>query len=227
MWRELPHFAHPVAIIAAGCFLLYSNFSQAGQIRRLELSEDHPGTVVLALGRSTAISFGSRPEKVVPGSPQAVQINFLGSDLTVTPVSRKPGNLLVYTKSGRFVILFRIGSDAEYDDVVKVGAYTVGRPVHLLTDSFRAVSFRVQTKAKGAGNPPQVPTSVTLLVTSSDQEASGSDLMDIFGAGGPYRCQGCVLKLNGDSPRLSCVKPISEIRCESRSAVLIVKRVSS
>ena len=100
----------------------------AGQVRRLELTEDHPATVVLALGRSTAISFLSRPEKVVPGSPQAIQINFLGSDLTITPVSRKPGNLLVYTKSGRYVILFVIGTESHYDDVVKVGALSRARP---------------------------------------------------------------------------------------------------
>lgn len=154
--------AIPAAIIVAGIFLLYNSFSSAGQIRRLELSEDHPGTVVLALGRTTAISFASRPEKVVPGSPQALQINFLGSDLTVTPVSRKPGNLLVYTKSGRYVILFRIGSDSDYDDVVKIGALGRGRPVHLLTDSFRPVAFHVEAKAKVTGKPLAVADAVTL-----------------------------------------------------------------
>ena len=218
----------PAAITAAGIFLLYSSFIQAGQIRRLELSEDHPGTVVLALGRSTAISFTSRPEKVVPGSPQAVQINFLGSDLTVTPVSRKPGNVLIYTKSGRYVILFRIGSDVNYDDVVKVAPVGRGRPIQLLSDSFHAVEFHVEATptGKGGGKLPKVPDSVTVLLASHELEIVGPDLKDLLGIAGPYRCKGCVIRDQNDSARLSCTQPITEIRCESKTVALTFKRVN-
>lgn len=125
------------------------------------------------------------------------------------------------------MILFRIGSDADYDDVVRIGAQGAGRPVRLLTDSFRAVTFRVEAKTKGAGKKSAIPESITLLMASNDQEATGSDLMDVFTEGSSYHCQSCVLRLTQDPPKLSCVKPISEIRCESKSIVLTLKRVPS
>jgi hypothetical protein len=225
----------PLAITAFGCLLLYAAFSgactRAGQIRRLELSEDHPGTVVLALGRSTAISFTARPEKVVPGSPQAIQINFLGSDLTVTPVSRNPGNLLVYTKTGRYVILFRVGNENSYDDVVKVSPVGKGRPIQLLTDSFRTVGFHVESSEKSGemrgAKRKAVSEQIAVLMASNELEISSPDLKDLLSPIGAFRCKGCVLRGDSDTARISCIKPMSEIHCESKTIIITLKRVSS
>jgi hypothetical protein len=221
----------PLAIAAFGCLLLYTAFAgawaRAGQIRRLELSEDHPGTVVLALGRSTAISFTARPEKVVPGSPQAIQINFLGSDLTVTPVSRNPGNLLVYTKTGRYVILFRVGNESNYDDVVKVSPMGKGRPIQLLTDSFRTVGFHVESAERRGAKYTNVPEQIAVLMASNELEISSPDLKDLLSPVGAFRCKGCVLRGESDTARISCIKPISEIHCESKTIIITLKRVSS
>ena len=205
----------------------------AGQVRRIELTEDHPATVYLALGRSTAISFQSRPEKVVPGSPQAIQINFLGSDLTVTPVNRKPGNLLVYTKSGRFVILFTMGGDRHYDDVVKVGVMGKGRPIRLLTDSFLLAPFKVIAKSRPSGGVIKVLEELTLRITANEQEISGSDLDDLLSnpsikitslPSTPFHCLGCVAHFEPSGERITCIKPIIKIHCESKSASFDLER---
>jgi hypothetical protein len=200
--------------------------SHAGQIRKLQLTEDRPATVILALGRSTAISFLSRPEKVVPGSPQAIQINFLGSDLTVTPVGRKPGNLLVYTKSGRYVILFSIGTDAHYDDVVRIGTHGQVRPIRLLTDSYHLASLKVSVLPREAG--PLLPKEITVQLTTNEREISGSDLDALLSnpvltggsgvSGGKItlHCSGCLIHTRNGSARMSCVKPIEIIHCESK-----------
>lgn len=207
--------------------------SVAGQVRKLDLSEEHPATVILALGRSTAISFLSRPEKVVPGSPQAIQINFVGSDLTVTPVSHRPGNLLVYTKSGRYVILFAMGSDTHYDDVVRVGALGRGRPLRLLTDSFTLSSLRVAARSRGGGPVSGVPSEITVQLLTNEREVSGPDLGELLnlpgiagpsGARTPVRCAGCLVRGAPDQARISCMKPIGKIHCESRAVTLDLER---
>lgn len=205
-------------------------------MRRIDLSEDHPATVVLALGRSTAISFLSRPEKVVPGSPQAIQINFVGSDLTVTPVSRKPGNLLVYTKSGRYVILFSIGNDTRYDDVVRVGALGKGRPLRLLTDSFSLAGFRVFARSRSGRALDGAPTEITLKLTTNGREISGSDLgvllsdPAISGNGRSVnvpQCGGCIVRVEPAAlARITCLKPIEKLHCGSKSATVDLERVA-
>ncbi len=181
----------------------------------------------MALGRSTAISFTSRPEKVVPGSPQAIQINFLGTDLTVTPVTRNPGNLLVYTKSGRYVILFRIGNESNYDDVVRISAGERGRPVRLLSDSFQTIGLHIEEKPKIGSTPAGKNNDVTVLLASSGLDVMGPDLNDLFATSEPFRCKGCMVRMESDSVRLSCIKPITEIHCESSTVIVTIKRVPS
>lgn len=211
--------------------------SQAGQVRRIELSEDRPATVILALGRSTAISFLSRPEKVVPGSPQAIQINFVGSDLTVTPVSRRPGNLLVYSKSGRYVILFATGSDTHYDDVVRIGTVGRGRPLRLLTDSFHLASFKVTAISKDGKLIDCVPNEIVAQLVTHEREMSGPDLDDLLdiingasacvstgGSKSPLRCTGCMVRTASGSARISCLKPIETLHCESKAVSVELER---
>ena len=136
--RKLLIAFYPVAIlgIALG-ILLHSKESQAGSIRRIEVSSSKSGTVRLALGRTTVISFLSRPEKVVPGSPQTLEINFLVKDITIRPLSGHPGNLIIYTKSGRFVILLQMGNETSYDDVVEVVPVMSKHGVNLLRDTYK------------------------------------------------------------------------------------------
>ncbi len=136
---------HGVAIVGASLALVLLQLAiaprsaQAGQIRKLYLTEQKPGAITLAFGQSTVLSFFSKPERVVPGSPHKLQIDFLGRDITVTPLASSPGNLIVYTKSGRFVLLLKIGTASSYDDVVQIepGRPRMNaRPLRLLKDTF-------------------------------------------------------------------------------------------
>ncbi len=134
--KKFLHILYPVLIFSIIPILYFLKESHAGSIRKIEVSQVRSGVVRLAVGRTTVISFLSRPEKVVPGSPQALEVNFLGKDITVRPLSTRPGNLIVYTKSGRFVVLLQMGSDSNYDDVVEVVPVMSKHGVNLLKDTY-------------------------------------------------------------------------------------------
>lgn len=206
--------------------LLALGAAEAGQVRKLELSEDRPATVVLARGRTTAISFLSRPEKVVPGAPHAVQINFLGSDLTVTPVGSSPGNLLVYTRSGRYVILFRIGGDSLYDDVVKVSVGSSGKPIRLRTDAYSVVTYSASAQAYVEGRILGSNREIAVRESDAGREIAGPELEDLLIGGGPFRCKGCIVQTRMGGLRVSCARAIQEVRCTSKKGRLTLRRES-
>jgi hypothetical protein len=152
---------YPVLIVLCILAILATHKAHAGHVRQLELGPDKPGVVNLAFGRTTAISFSVRPEKVVPGSPQAIEVTFLGKDITIRPLTSKPGNILVYTKSSRYVILLQLGSESKYDDVVKVAPSFSKVPLKLLEDSYRIVNFDLILKSKaGTSKPEQIPVKI-------------------------------------------------------------------
>ena len=134
--KKILFLIYPVLIFLIAQILYFTKISHAGNIRKIEISQIKSGAVRLAIGRTTAISFLSRPEKVVPGSPQALEVNFLGKDIAIRPLSTRPGNLIVYTKSGRFVILLQMGNDSNYDDVVEVVSVMSKRGINLLRDTY-------------------------------------------------------------------------------------------
>lgn len=195
--------------------------ARAGHVRQLEITPDVPGVVHLAFGRTTAISFSVRPEKVVPGSPQAIEVNFLGKDITVRPLSSKAGNLLVYTKTSRFVLLFQVGGESQYDDVVKVAPAFSKRPLKLLQDAFRIVTLRIAPEKKDSeAKPIEVPA----MFRSDDKEVHGSELKDALQ---PYLhlvCRGCVIRRDQDELRLTCSAAIETLHCTSAGLKLLIQR---
>lgn len=215
-WRKIASTAYPVLIVV-GVVVLMMREVHAGHVRQLEISPDQPGVVHLAFGRTTAISFSVRPEKVVPGSPQAIEVNFLGKDITVRPLNSKAGNLLVYTKNSRFVILFQVGSEAQYDDVVKVAPSFSKAPLRLLEDSFRIMSIQMVI---GDSKPVEVPVSIR----SDERTIEGSELKDALQPYPHLVCTGCLLKRDADSMRLICQKAIHGIHCHSGGVKITLER---
>lgn len=128
---------YPALILSAMLILSVTKPSHAGVIRKIEVTPEKSGVARLALKRATILSFTSRPEKVVPGSPESLEINFLGKDLTIRPLSTRPGNLVVYTKSGRYVILLQMTGEQSYDDVVEVNSVSSKRRVNLQHDTYK------------------------------------------------------------------------------------------
>ena len=126
-----------IGVLMTGGFFTLKRSLEAGVIRKIQVSPTKPGIVKLCLLRQTAISFLSRPEKVVPGNPSALEINFIGKDVILRPLSTHPGNLIIYSKSERNVILLQMGNESNYDDVVEVGAVTTSKKINLLKDTYK------------------------------------------------------------------------------------------
>ena len=190
--------------------------AKAGIIRRTELSPDRPLVVRLAQGRSTAISFGTRPEKVVPGNPQALEINFLGRDLTLRPLGGKPGNLIIYTKSNRYVILLQMVSDTSYDDAVSVNSFpSYGHPVRLGDDTFLIEEISIQEVAS------KKQTSLSAFVRREGKVLDSDSLPD------DLRCKGCILKKQNNSTQLLCGHSIQVLECRQNAVPVQLKRIVS
>ena len=139
-WKDYLYFFYITAMIVMSIILLFNHVNtdaDAGIIRKILVSPDKPGIVRLALKRNTTISFLSRPEKVVPGAPQATEINFIGKDLNIRPLQGNLGNLTVYTKSERLVLLLQMGNESNYDDVVTIIPSFSSRGYNLSKDTYK------------------------------------------------------------------------------------------
>ena len=222
-WRKIAYLIYPFLIgfiLPAVIYMFDRGEAKAGSIRKAELSPEHPLVVRLALGRSTAISFSSKPEKVVPGSPEALEINFLGKDLTLRPLGSRPGNLIVYTKNSRYVILLQIASESSYDDAITVntGANS-NRPIRLVEDTFRIGEIKVvnlQTKKE---------STFTAFIKQNGKTLES----DSFPPG--LHCTGCILKnqkpVDGRLNQLLCSRSIQKIECKSDGTSLRFERNAS
>lgn len=215
-WNQIARILYPIAIVVILAVLLVMAMrtdlpAQAGSIRIAELSPDHPLIVRLAQGHTTAISFAVRPEKVVPGNPQALEINFLARDLTLRPLAPHPGNLIVYTKSSRYVILLQMGSDSNYDDVITVRSIVShARAMRLSEDSFHIEEF-VVTVGKQESR-------VNAELLESGKQAAFQDLPV------GLRCKGCVIKDSSGVANVACQTEIRKLDCKSgKDPVKIVR----
>lgn len=217
-WKEFARVLYPLLIATLLTVLLFlssrsDSLVYAGVIRTVDLSPDRPLVVRLAQGHTTAISFAVRPEKVVPGNPQAIEINFLGRDLTVRPLAPHPGNLIVYTKSGRYVILLQISSESSYDDVVSVRSLSPGsRPVRLENDSFTIEEFILISG--------QSKVHVSAQIKSSRKVGTFQDLPK------GLRCKSCVLKEAAALTEVTCSAEIVKLNCNVGKQAFQLERAS-
>ena len=212
---KIARVLYPVVVVSIAITLCYQ--AHAGRIRKMPLSQEEPGIVRLALGHSTAISFPVKPEKLVLGSPTKVQVDFLGKDITVSPLAKNPGNLLVYTRGARYVILFQLGSDTAYDDVVEIspGSSRGVRPLRLQTDSYHVENFKI-TGVPRKWDDKALERKTVGSLTLGDKQLEGDELFDALKDIKPLRCSSCAVKRTASLLSITCVKPIdSEIRCES------------
>jgi hypothetical protein len=202
--------AMPLYPFAVFCVLLYffTLNSQAGTIRRADITEDRPTIVRLAKGRRTAIQFWDKPERVIPGSPGKVQIDFLGNDITVSPLANDPGNLLVYARGSRFVILFQMTSESTYDDVVKLapGRSTSVQAIRLDQDTYHIAPFDITSKQQGK----KTVSTAQALVKDGGKTAVFDDLGVSLPAQA-LKCGQCVYSRKDST--LVCQKPIEKVDC--------------
>lgn len=198
---------YPVAIFLVLLYCLTSP-SQGGAIRKAEATQDHPTIVRLAKGRRTAIHFWEKPEKVIAGSPGKVQIDFLGNDVTISPLANDPGNLLVYARGTRFVILFQMTSEAAYDDVVQLvpGRSKEIRAIRLDQDTYHLATFKLVRQQSGTKTEAQIQ----VLLKDAGKVAVIEDLGDLSNVRG-IKCGRCVY--SREDTTLVCSTPIEKVEC--------------
>ena len=220
--RKVAAVLYPLVVITGAILLFPVMNSLAGSIRNLPITQFQPGKVFLALGHSTAISFPSKPERLVLGAPNRVAVDFLGNDVTVTPLAQNPGNLIVYTKSGRYVLLFELGSAAKYDDVVNIRYGAVAQPLKLMDDSFHAVKFQIEFKAKKKSEKNS-SIDTTGILSGSERRLDGDDFAAALKSIKQLRCQGCTISTR-DGFQLYCIKPVTELKCDAALYSIKIKR---
>lgn len=224
--KKFAFWIYPAVILSVLIFF-GTRPAHAGRVRKMILTEERPGIVHLALGRTTAISFLSKPEKLVLGSPEKVHVDFLNRDITVSPLAKNPGNLLVYTKSARYVILFDLGSSSNYDDVVEIRPG--GRPrftIQLLDDTVREETLQI-TLIPSSKRSSTRQLNVPVLVTMSELRIGSTELYDALESINGLHCVGCSSRRSDNNLQLYCGKPIQEVQCSGAGYSKITLKRSS
>jgi hypothetical protein len=212
---------YPVAVFLILIYFLTSP-AQSGAIRRAQATEDQPTIVRLAKGRRTAIHFWEKPERVIAGSPGKVQIDFLGNDIAVSPLGTDPGNLLVYARGLRFVILFQMASEGSYDDVVLLtpGRSKATQAIHLDEDTYHIGSFKLTRRKLGE----KTETITQVLLKNHGKSAVVEELGSLDGIKN-LKCGNCLYSRADRT--LVCPTPIEKVDCHSSDGFkLSIARVS-
>ncbi len=219
-WKRMAYLIYPflIGFLLPIIFFVTSGHdyeAKAGIIRHAELSSERPLKVNLAIGRTTVISFATHPEKVVPGNPQAIEINFLNHDLTIRPLASRPGNLIVYTKNNRYVILLQVVSETSYDDAVSVNTFSSNnRSLRLTHDTFVIEQVKLHNLVR------KTKTSITAMISHQERYLQSDSLPP------DLKCKGCFLRKHPIGSELVCSNPISILECQMNGSQYTLKRNS-
>jgi hypothetical protein len=95
--------------------------AKKNEIREIFTNDKEMKTINLSLGRSTILSFTDKPVKVVAGNSNYVNIEYVGTDLTLQPLAKVDTNLFVYTQNKtKYGFHLKVGGLEKYDDMVYV-----------------------------------------------------------------------------------------------------------
>jgi len=112
--------------IKSGLFIFFVILSSVANAQRKEVREVYANdremkTIHLTLGRSTILSFGDKPVKVVSGNSNYFNVEYIGNDLTLQPLANVDTNFFVYTQNKmKYGFHLKVGSSGLYDDMVYV-----------------------------------------------------------------------------------------------------------
>jgi len=116
--------------------------AQRKEVREVYANDREMKTIHLTLGRSTILSFGDKPVKVVSGNSNYFNVEYIGNDLTLQPLANVETNLFVYTQNKmKYGFHLKVGSSAQYDDIVYV--------------RWKLPSFLEKNATKGSSNKVQ------------------------------------------------------------------------
>lgn len=101
--------------------IFFSFDGLCGNIRSIRANQSTMEPLRLSLGQSTVLRFQDKPKKVIVGNQNYFNIEFLGNDLAIQPLSKVETNLFVYCDYGRvYGFLLKIGHPKNYDDIVNI-----------------------------------------------------------------------------------------------------------
>ena len=225
--RKCAYFLYPFSIAFIVAFSWTIKSAHAGTIRRMVLSRDHSNLITLAPTRSTAISFLSKPEKAVPAPGANLQVDFLGRDVIVAPLGRTLGNLIIYTKSERYVLNFKMGTDAHYDDVVETSfGSSLKRPIQLSEDTYNTEMVVLEAHEKSGRSRLILFQEVPVSIGKQNKRIESEELFDALEEFTSIHCEGCTVQKESPSLRIQCIQPINTLACTSKGSTLRIRRVS-
>ena len=99
----------------------FESIAKKNEIREIFTNDKEMKTINLCLGRSTILSFTDKPVKVVAGNSNYINIEYVGTDLTLQPLAKVDTNLFVYTQNkSKYGFHLKVGGLDKYDDMVYV-----------------------------------------------------------------------------------------------------------
>ena len=103
-------------------FLCFAAFFAAlsGSIKEARIDDNKMQPVTLRMGKSTILRFEDKPQKVVVGNQNYLNIEYIANDVTIQPLGRVTTNLFVYTKKRVFGFILTVSVSGDYDDLIKV-----------------------------------------------------------------------------------------------------------
>ena len=104
-------------IFLLGFFISFDGFSK---VRTLHTNDQRMELVKLKMGKSTLLSFPTRPKKIVVGNPDFFEVEFVNTELTIRPKGIAKTNMFVYTKRRIYGLLIEVVSGEGYDDLIHV-----------------------------------------------------------------------------------------------------------
>ena len=107
-----------IKFVLVGIFIL--SFDGLSKVRTVYTNDQRMEIVSLKIGKSTLLSFSSKPKKAIVGNPDLLEMEFTGNELTIRPKGMVETNLFIYTKERIFGFLIRVVLVGEYDDFVHV-----------------------------------------------------------------------------------------------------------
>jgi hypothetical protein len=138
--------------------------------------------------------------------------------------------MIVYTKTGRYVLVFKLGHESQYDDVVEIifggGSTGANRPLRLLDQSFKTVLMELKTD-KTPAKPAGVSKDIPVLLSTSELRIESEELEEAIREYPSFRCEGCRITRNGKAAQLACISPIVNLSCKGGDLSLSLKRKPS
>jgi len=163
-------------------------FAQRKEIREVDTNDRLMKEVHLTMGRSTVLSFESKPVKVVSGNSNYFNVEFVGNDLTLQPLAPVETNLFVYTEKGaKFGFLLKVGSASIYDDILYIKWKTQGeilmkslKPQKLLQPFKLSLGRDLEFSVKRFSRLGEIKTYLIDFEILNKGEKLNTSLVDVF-----------------------------------------------